>query len=53
MPDLTPAHQLDLLTGINGVIGGSDFGLPIICGNRINPVDGSTGASILMIAPRW
>jgi hypothetical protein len=29
-PDLTPAHQVDLLTGNMGGIGGSAFGLPMI-----------------------
>jgi hypothetical protein len=53
MPDLIPAHQLDLLTGINGVIGGFDLGLPMILGNLMNPVVGSTCASLLMISPRW
>ncbi|MGZ5018694.1 MAG: hypothetical protein ACXV8U_23240 [Methylobacter sp.] len=33
LPDLTPAHQVDLLTGINAGIGGSALGLPTICGN--------------------
>lgn len=30
MPDLTPAHQVVLQTGMIGVIGGLAFGLPII-----------------------
>jgi hypothetical protein len=38
LPDLTPAHQDDLLTGINGGIGGSALGLPTICGNLKKPV---------------
>ena len=29
-PDLTPAHHVDLDTGIIAGMGGSDFGLPII-----------------------
>ena len=34
LPDLTPAHHVDLLTGITAGIGGSAFALPIICGRR-------------------
>jgi len=40
-PDLTPAHQVDLLTGIIGGIGGMDLGFPMIWGRRRYPVSGS------------
>jgi len=32
-PDFTPDHQVDLLTGMIAEIGGSAFGLPMICDN--------------------
>ena len=51
MPDFTPAHQLDLLTGISGGIGGLALGLPIMLGSLINPVVGSVCASLLMLSP--
>lgn len=40
LPDLTPAHHEDLLTGMIGGVGGVDFGLPIICDRRRKPVLG-------------
>jgi hypothetical protein len=41
LPDLTPAHQVDLLTGISAGIGGLALGLPMICGNLKKPVSGN------------
>jgi len=39
MPDLTPAHQVVLQTGMMGSIGGFDFLLPMIWGNLKNTSD--------------
>lgn len=39
-PDFTPAHQVDLETGISGGIGGLAVGSPIICLRRRKPVAG-------------
>jgi hypothetical protein len=36
MPDLMPAHQVVLQTGMMGSIGGFDFLLPMIWGNLKN-----------------
>jgi hypothetical protein len=36
MPDLTPAHQVVLQTGMMGSTGGFDFLLPMIWGNLKN-----------------
>ena len=41
LPILIPYHQVDLLMGIKGGIGGLDFGFPRICGKRMKPVSGS------------
>lgn len=40
-PERTPAHQVDLQTGINAGIGGTALGFPMICGRRRKPVSGS------------
>ena len=40
-PVRTPAHQVDRDTGINAGMGGSAFGLPMICGRRRKPVSGN------------
>ncbi len=39
-PDLTPAHQVDLLTGITAGMGGTALGLPMMCHRRRYPVSG-------------
>jgi hypothetical protein len=41
-PDLIPAHQVDLLTGMTAGIGGFALGLPRIWGSRTYPVSGNT-----------
>jgi len=33
-PDFTPAHHVDLPTGMTAGTGGSTLGFPIICGSR-------------------
>jgi hypothetical protein len=41
-----PAHQVDLLTGISGGIGGLTVGSPIMCFKRRKPVSGNLIMSI-------
>jgi hypothetical protein len=43
LPDLTPAHQVLLETGMMAGMGGSAFASPIIWGNRRKPISGKVG----------
>jgi hypothetical protein len=47
LPDLTPAHQVLLETGMMAGMGGSAFASPIIWGNRRKPISGKVGLDAL------
>ena len=57
IPVLTPAHQVERLTGIRGGLGGLDLGLPMIWESRTNPDSGKCATDSITskppVGPLW